>query len=43
MDGANSTCEGCRGRGMKTKMTMIGPGMYSQSTGPCEDCGGTGE
>jgi DnaJ family protein A protein 2 len=29
MDGANSTCEGCKGRGMKTKMTMIGPGMYS--------------
>ena len=24
-------------------MTMIGPGMYSQSTGPCSDCGGSGE
>jgi DnaJ-class molecular chaperone len=24
-------------------MTMLGPGMYSQSTGPCTDCGGTGE
>ena len=24
-------------------MTMLGPGMYSQSTGPCSDCGGTGE
>jgi DnaJ homolog subfamily A member 2 len=22
---------------------MIGPGMYSQSTGPCSDCGGSGE
>lgn len=28
---------------MKTKMTMIGPGMYSQSTVPCEECSGTGE
>jgi DnaJ homolog subfamily A member 2 len=28
---------------MKTKMTMLGPGMYSQSTGPCSDCNGTGE
>ena len=42
-DGANSTCGGCKGRGMRTQMTMIGPGMYSQSTGPCTDCGGTGE
>ena len=23
-------------------MTMLGPGMYSQSTGPCSDCDGTG-
>lgn len=28
---------------MKTRMTMLGPGMYSQSTGPCEECGGTGQ
>jgi DnaJ family protein A protein 2 len=42
-NGANSTCSGCKGRGMKTKMTMLGPGMYSQSTGPCNDCNGTGE
>ena len=42
-DGANSTCSGCKGRGMRTQMTMLGPGMYSQSTGPCSDCGGTGE
>lgn len=21
---------------------MLGPGMYSQSTGPCDECGGTG-
>lgn len=28
---------------MVTKMTMLGPGMYTQSTGPCSDCNGTGE
>ena len=28
-DGANATCAGCRGRGMRTQMTMLGPGMYS--------------
>jgi len=27
---------------MKTRMQMLGPGMYSQSTGPCEECGGSG-
>ena len=43
MNGANATCSKCKGRGMVTKMTMIGPGMYSQSTGPCDDCGGSGE
>lgn len=43
MDGANSTCARCKGRGMVTQMTMLGPGMYTQSTGPCGDCNGTGE
>lgn len=28
-DGACSTCPGCKGRGMKTQMTMLGPGMYT--------------
>lgn len=28
---------------MVTRMTQLGPGMYSQSTGPCSDCGGSGE
>lgn len=28
---------------MKTTMTMVGPGMYSQRTGPCDDCGGQGQ
>lgn len=36
-------CTGCKGRGMKTTMRQVGPGMYSQSTGPCEDCSGQGE
>ncbi len=24
-------------------MRMLGPGMYTQSTGPCDDCNGLGE
>ena len=35
-------CPHCKGRGMVTKMTMLGPGMYSQQTVPCEHCGGSG-
>lgn len=27
---------------MVTKMVMLGPGMYSQSTQPCSDCRGEG-
>lgn len=30
-DGAVEKCGTCRGRGMVTKMTQLGPGMYSQS------------
>lgn len=41
--GNTQKCSGCNGRGMVTKMKMIGPGMYTQSTGPCDDCGGQGE
>lgn len=37
------TCSSCKGRGMVTKMTQLGPGMYSQSTGPCDDCNGSGK
>ena len=40
---AVQTCSSCKGRGMKTTMRMMGPGMYSQSTGPCDDCNGQGE
>jgi DnaJ-class molecular chaperone len=42
-EGAVKTCSGCKGKGMKTVMQMLGPGMYSQRTGPCDDCGGKGE
>ena len=28
---------------MVTRMRQMGPGMYSQSTGPCDDCNGQGE
>lgn len=35
-------CTGCDGRGMRTTMTQIGPGMYTQRTGPCDECGGMG-
>jgi len=40
---AVQTCTGCRGRGMRTVMRQMGPGMYSQSTGPCDECNGQGE
>lgn len=36
------TCNGCKGRGMRTVMMQLGPGMYSQRTGPCDECGGKG-
>jgi DnaJ homolog subfamily A member 2 len=35
-------CPGCEGRGMRTTMTQIGPGMYTQRTGPCDECQGQG-
>lgn len=40
---AVQTCKGCKGRGMRTVMRQLGPGMYTQSTGPCDECGGKGE
>jgi len=42
-EGACQTCPQCKGRGMVTKMVQLGPGMYSQSSGPCDKCGGKGE
>lgn len=38
--GAVSACSGCKGRGMRTYMQQLGPGMYTQSTRPCDDCQG---
>ena len=40
---AVQTCKGCKGKGMRTVMMQLGPGMYSQRTGPCDECGGKGE
>ena len=42
-EGAVQTCRTCKGRGIVTRMTQLGPGMYSQSQGPCDDCRGKGE
>ena len=39
----SSTCGECGGRGMVRKVMQIGPGMFSQSTGPCDKCRGTGK
>ena len=36
-------CTECRGRGMVKKLVQIGPGMYSQSAGPCDECRGGGK
>jgi DnaJ homolog subfamily A member 2 len=38
-----NVCSECRGRGMVTKLVQLGPGMYSQSTGPCDQCRGAGK
>lgn len=40
---AVATCKGCKGKGMRTVMMQLGPGMYSQRTGPCDECGGKGQ
>lgn len=42
-DGAVKPCAPCKGRGMVTKMQQLGPGMYTQSSGPCDECRGKGE
>ncbi len=36
------TCPACKGKKFVTKLTMLGPGMYTQSQGPCGDCRGEG-
>lgn len=42
-EGAVQKCSTCKGRGMVVRMIQLGPGMYSQQQGPCEDCRGKGE
>lgn len=42
-EGAVQKCSTCKGRGMVTRMQQLGPGMYTQSSGPCDDCRGKGE
>ena len=36
--GAVSACGGCKGRGMRVYMQQLGPGMYTQSQRPCDEC-----
>lgn len=38
-----NVCSECKGRGHVTKLVQLGPGMYSQSSGPCDDCRGAGK
>jgi len=40
---AVQTCAPCKGQGVRTILRQMGPGMYSQSRGPCDECGGAGE
>jgi len=37
------TCDTCQGRGIRTVMMQLGPGMYTQSQKQCDDCNGEGE
>lgn len=40
---AVQACKPCKGKGMRVMMMQLGPGMYSQRTAPCDECGGKGE
>ena len=43
-DGSTETdCSDCRGRGMVTMVSHMGPGMIRQMTAPCNSCRGTGK
>ena len=42
-EGAVQKCTTCKGRGVVIKMQQLGPGMYTQSQGPCDVCRGKGE
>lgn len=36
-------CKECKGKKYVTKLVQMGPGMYAQSRGPCEECNGRGD
>ena len=38
-----AVCQDCKGRGQVKKLVQLGPGMYSQSIGPCDECRGQGK
>ncbi|OMJ75897.1 hypothetical protein SteCoe_24878 [Stentor coeruleus] len=38
-----NVCSECKGRGHVKKLVQLGPGMYSQSSGPCDECRGVGK
>jgi len=38
-----TVCPECKGKGRVAKMMQIGPGMYTQSAGPCDNCRGAGK
>jgi len=42
-EGAIVSCPKCKGRGQVIRMQQLGPGMYTQSQGACDDCRGKGE
>lgn len=37
------TCSSCKGKGAVVRVMQMGPGMYSQSEGPCDACEGRGQ
>jgi len=39
---AVKTCGGCKGKGIRIMMMQLGPGMYTQRQGPCDECDGQG-
>lgn len=40
--GKSYVCKSCNGKGMKTIMRQLGPGMIQQMTVPCNTCSGKG-
>lgn len=42
-DGKNSTCPHCKGSGMISETTQVGPGSFSMTQRPCPYCHATGK